>query len=84
MAANGAGALDPATRFVLSLRPMDPITRLQERAAHLERAVEELSAIVARQDRELTQLARRVALLIEREADRRAEGDVPIDRPPHW
>jgi SlyX protein len=63
---------------------MDPITRLQERAAHLERIVDDLSAVVARQDRELALLSRRVAMLLEREAERQAEGDVPIDPPPHW
>jgi SlyX protein len=63
---------------------MDPITRLQERAAHLERIVDDLSAVVARQDRELALLSRRVAMLLEREAARQAEGDVPIDPPPHW
>jgi SlyX protein len=62
---------------------MDPITRLQERAAHLERIVDDLSAVVARQDRELALLSRRVAMLLEREAERQAEGDVPIDPPPH-
>jgi SlyX protein len=63
---------------------MDPITRLQERTAHLERIVEDLSAVVARQDREIAVLTRRVALLLAREAERQADGEVPIDRPPHW
>jgi SlyX protein len=63
---------------------MDPITRLQERAAHLERMIEDLSAVVARQDREIAVLTRRVALLLAREAERQADGEVPIDRPPHW
>jgi SlyX protein len=63
---------------------MDPITLLQERTAHLERMVEDLSAVVARQDREIAVLTRRVALLLAREAERQADGEVPIDRPPHW
>ncbi len=66
---------------------MNQITEIEERMAHLLRAVEDLSDTVARQQRELAQLDRRVALLIEREAAREAEtGGVAIaDRPPpHW
>lgn len=66
----------------------DVVTRIEERLAHLERAVEDLSDVVARQDRELRILSRRIAALTERDAERDldAGGDVPIaDRkPPHW
>ena len=61
--------------------------QLDERIAHLTRAVEELSDVVTRQDAELRRLSRRVGLLMEREADREAaEGTIPLadQRPPHW
>lgn len=62
------------------------ITTLEERVAHLLRAVDDLSEVVARQDREIALLQARVAMLVEREAEREAQAirDVPIDRPPHW
>jgi SlyX protein len=64
------------------------LERAEERIAHLERSVEELSAVLARQDREIVALTRRLALLMEREADRAAEagGGVILadERPPHW
>jgi SlyX protein len=65
---------------------MDPIALLEERVAHLLRTVDELSEVVARQDRDIALLQRRVRMLMEREAEREARGDgeVPIDRPPHW
>ena len=66
----------------------DPQTRLQERIAHLERSVEDLSAVVARQDREIDRLTRRVELLMRAEAERQeADGTAPAQadrRPPHW
>ncbi len=66
----------------------DDLTPLQERLAHLERTVEELSDIVARQDREIGRLTHRVAMLMEREAGRELEagGSVPLadQKPPHW
>ena len=66
---------------------MDKFQTLEERIAHLTRAVEELSDVVTRQDAELRRLSRRVVLLMEREADREAaEGTIPLadQRPPHW
>ncbi|QJD17925.1 SlyX family protein [Paracoccus sanguinis] len=66
---------------------MDKFQTLEERIAHLTRAVEELSDVVTRQDVELRRLSRRVGLLMEREADREAaEGTIPLadQRPPHW
>lgn len=60
-------------------------TALEERIAHLTRAVEDLSDVVARQEREITLLTRRVSMLIEREVDREA-GSAPAadQRPPHY
>ena len=64
---------------------MDPH---EERIAHLTRAVDDLSDVVARQQGEIDRLARRVALLMERaaEAEAASEGSVPLadQRPPHW
>ncbi|MBY6003549.1 SlyX family protein [Salipiger bermudensis] len=61
---------------------------LQERIAHLDRAVDDLSETVARQDREIALLTRRVALLLEREAARQDEGTGGVvmgdERPPHY
>ncbi|ARC37163.1 SlyX protein [Paracoccus yeei] len=63
------------------------ILRLEEAVAHLGRVVEDLSEVVARQEREILRLSRRVGLLMEREAEREAEGGtIPLadQRPPHW
>jgi SlyX protein len=59
---------------------------LQERIAYLERTVDDLSDTVARQDRDIALLTRRVALLLEREASRQDEGAVVMgdERPPHY
>lgn len=66
---------------------MDRITTLEEQLAHLARMVEELSDIVVRQSREMDIMARRIGLLMEREAEREAEGgSIPLadQKPPHW
>ena len=66
---------------------MDRIEGLEERIAHLTRAVEDLSDVVARQTTEIDRLGRLVGLLAEREAEREAgAGDAPPAnvRPPHW
>ena len=61
---------------------------IEEQLAHLEKAVTDLSEIVARQDTELAQIRRRVEMLMQREAEREldAGGSVPLadQRPPHW
>ena len=63
-------------------------TALEETVAHLIRTVDELSDVVARQERELALATRRIAVLMEREAAREADtpGSVPLadQRPPHW
>ena len=66
---------------------MDKLQTVEERVAHLQRMVDDLSDVVARQDAEIRRLARHVGLLMEREADREAaEGAIPLadQRPPHW
>ena len=59
---------------------------LEERVAHLMRAVDDLSDMVTRQGKELDRLTRLVGLLAEREAEREATGGAPDAnvRPPHW
>lgn len=67
---------------------MTDLTHLEEKIAHLTRTVEDLSDIVARQEKELTVASRRLAMLMEREAGREmdAGGSIPLadQRPPHW
>ncbi|SDY37023.1 SlyX family protein [Citreimonas salinaria] len=61
---------------------------VEERLAHLERSVDDMSDTVARQDREIEKLQRRVEALIAREAERASEGTggvvVGDERPPHY
>lgn len=61
---------------------------LEEKIAHLMRAVDDLSEVTAKQDATIAMLNRRVQLLMEREAERESElaGAVSIGerRPPHW
>ncbi|WP_299140094.1 SlyX family protein [uncultured Tateyamaria sp.] len=61
---------------------------LEEQIAHLTRAVEDLSDVVTRQEREISLLTRRAQLLMEREAEREAQGGggvvVGDERPPHY
>jgi len=61
---------------------------LEIRIAHLMRAVEDLSDVVAAHGREIDLLTRRVAMLLAREAGREADGEAspPLanQRPPHW
>ncbi|THD83820.1 SlyX family protein [Aliigemmobacter aestuarii] len=62
--------------------------RAEEQIAHLTRTVEDLSEVVARQGREIEVLTRRVAMLLEREAEREVMGGgtIPLadQKPPHW
>lgn len=66
---------------------MADMQALEERIAHLLRAVDDLSEVVARQAGEIDRLTRHVGLLMEREAGREAENTiVPLvdQRPPHY
>ncbi|WP_208348631.1 SlyX family protein [Pseudaestuariivita rosea] len=64
------------------------LTQLEETAAHLTQVVDDLSDIVARQEREIAVLKRRLQVLLEREAERQYEagGSMPLadQKPPHW
>lgn len=61
---------------------------LEEQIAHLTRTVDELNDIVTAQQTEIDRLTRRVAMLMEREAARDAEGGgghvFGDERPPHY
>ncbi len=62
-------------------------TDLEEKVAHLIRAVEDLSDVVARQAGEIAGLERRVRLLMERAAEEEALREETPEanvRPPHW
>jgi SlyX protein len=77
-----------AVRRAKGKAAMERIETLEERVAHLMRAVEDLSDVVARQSRELERLMRVTQLLAEREAERESDGSssIPLadQKPPHW
>lgn len=62
--------------------------KIEERMAHLERTLEDLNEVIARQDREITILNGRIQMLMEREAEREAAGSGGVvlgdERPPHY
>ena len=61
---------------------------IEERLAHLIRAVDDLSEIVARQDGEIAKLRAQVAHLARREAERARDGEGGVilgdTSPPHY
>ena len=63
-------------------------TEIEERLAHLERLTDELNGVVAEQAAEIDRLTARVAMLMEREAARDAEGGGGVvlgdEKPPHY
>ena len=67
---------------------MSDTKHFEEFLAHLTRQVEDLSDVIARQDREIAVLTRRVEMLMNREAERELDqsGSVPLadQKPPHW
>ncbi len=60
----------------------------EERLAYLEKLVDELSEVVAKQAGEIDLLTKRVAMLMQREAAREADGGGGVvfgdERPPHY
>ncbi|NCQ24003.1 MAG: SlyX protein [Rhodobacteraceae bacterium CG17_big_fil_post_rev_8_21_14_2_50_63_15] len=64
------------------------MTELEEKIAHLTRALDDLSDVVARQDRDIDRLRTQVERLIAREAARQSESDGGVilgdERPPHY
>ncbi|WP_375689206.1 SlyX family protein [Pseudooceanicola sp. LIPI14-2-Ac024] len=61
---------------------------IEEKLAHLERVVDDLSGVVARQQDEIDRLTRRVEMLMQREAEREDAGGGGVhlgdEKPPHW
>ncbi len=66
----------------------DRLTRAEEQLAQLAQSFEELSDIVTAQQAAIDRLERRLALALEREAEREWQegGTVPLgdERPPHY
>lgn len=64
------------------------ITALEESVAHLTKTVDELSQVIARQDRALDVVTRRMEMLMQREAERELDtsNSIPLadQKPPHW
>ena len=67
---------------------MSDTTTLEEQIAYLAKTVDELSDVVARQEKDLELAKRRIGMLMEREATREfdAGGTIPLadQKPPHW
>jgi len=61
---------------------------LEEKMAHLIRTLDDLSDVVARQETEISALNRRVAMLMQREAERETSetGGIAMgdEKPPHY
>ncbi|MGV6846823.1 MAG: SlyX family protein [Marinibacterium sp.] len=59
---------------------------LEEKLAYLERIVDDLSETVADQAHRILRLERRVAMLMEREGEREAQGGTVFgdEKPPHY
>ncbi|NCM97393.1 MAG: SlyX protein [Rhodobacteraceae bacterium CG2_30_10_405] len=63
------------------------IEAVEEKMAHVLRAIDDLSDVVAAQANEIDRLKRQVGLLLGREAGREAESGAVVladQRPPHW
>ena len=69
-------------------RHKEAMERLEEQIAHLTRALDDVSDTVARQDAEIAVLARRIEMLMRREAERESDagGSVTLgnEPPPHY
>ncbi|WP_272002912.1 SlyX family protein [Roseovarius sp. ZX-A-9] len=61
---------------------------IEEKLAHLMRAVDDLSDVVARQQAEIAVLTRRTEMLMRREAEREDSSGAAVvlgdERPPHY
>ena len=64
------------------------IQALEEKTAELLKTTDELSDVVARQEREIAVLMHRVQMLMQREGERDSQGGGGImlgdERPPHY
>lgn len=61
---------------------------LEEKTAELLKTTDELSDVIARQEREIAVLTHRVQMLMSREGEREAQGGGGVvlgdERPPHY
>jgi len=61
---------------------------LEEKTAELLKTADELSDVIARQEREIAVLTHRVQMLMEREGERETQGGGGVvlgdERPPHY
>ncbi|MGR3198580.1 MAG: SlyX family protein [Paracoccus sp. (in: a-proteobacteria)] len=66
----------------------DRLHQMEEALAHLARLTDDLSEVIARQDRDIARLTHRLDLLMQAEAERQADqtGTIPLadQRPPHY
>lgn len=64
----------------------DRIVELERRAAEQERVIEELSAEVAAQWREIERLSKTLEALAQRflALEEQSAPETPVTRPPHW
>lgn len=69
-------------------KQQDRLHQLEEALAHLTLLTDELSEVIARQDRDLARVTRRLDQLLLAEAERQADaaGSVALadQRPPHY
>lgn len=68
------------------MTPDDRITELEIRAAEQEKTIEEMSAQIADQWRQLEAMQRKLDQLTDRflALEAHAGPDVPVTKPPHW
>ena len=66
----------------------DRLHQMEEALAHLARLTDDLSEVIARQDRDIARLTHRLDLLMRAEAERQADqtGTIALadQRPPHY
>ena len=66
----------------------DRLHQMEEALAHLARLTDDLSEVIARQDRDIARLTHRLDLLMQAEAERQADQTGTIlladQRPPHY
>jgi SlyX protein len=68
------------------MEPADRIVELERKAAEQERVIDELSAELSKQWREIERLSRTLDVLARRflALEEQSAPEVPVTRPPHW
>ncbi|MGV6838790.1 MAG: SlyX family protein [Planktomarina sp.] len=61
---------------------------IEEHIAHLSKTIDDLSDVIARQDKDIARLTQLVDILVAREKEREAQGGGGVifgdERPPHY